>query len=49
LEDELLKYMKNDIVALYLIIDKFSENIFDLENLNITSLSTISSISLKTY
>jgi hypothetical protein len=46
---ELLKYMKNDIVALHQIIDKFSETMFELENLNITSVSTISSISLKTY
>ena len=49
LKNELLKYMKNDIVALYQIIDKFSETIFELENLNITSVSTLSSISLKTY
>jgi len=35
---ELLKYMKNDIVALYQIIDKFSELMFELENLNITML-----------
>nr|BAM29335.1 dpoB [Lentinula edodes] len=49
LKDELLKYMKNDIVSLYQIIDKFSKEMFDLENLNITSVSTLSSITLKTY
>jgi len=41
--------MKNDIVALYEIIDIFSKNMFELENLNITSVSTISSLSLKSF
>ena len=49
LKDELLKYMKNDIVSLYQIIDKFSKEMYELENLNITSVSTLSSIALKTY
>jgi hypothetical protein len=49
LKDELLKYMKNDIVALYQIIDNFSQEMYELENLNITSVSTLSSITLKTY
>ena len=49
LRDELLKYMKNDIVSLYQIIDKFSKEIYELENLNITSVSTLSSIALNTY
>nr|AYE93374.1 DNA polymerase [Termitomyces sp.] len=33
LKDELLKYLKNDIVLLYQIIDKFSKEIYELENL----------------
>ena len=41
--------MKNDIVSLYQIIDKFSKEMYDLENLNITSVSSLSSITLKTY
>jgi len=49
LKDELLKYMKKDIVSLYQIIDKFSEEMYELENLNITSVSTLSSIALKTF
>jgi hypothetical protein len=49
LKDELLNYMKNDIVSLYQIIDKFSKEMYELENLNITSVSTLSSIALKTY
>lgn len=49
LKDELLKYMKNDIVSLYQIIDIFSQEMFESENINITSVSTISSITLKTY
>lgn len=49
LKDELMKYMKNDIVALYQIVDRFSEDIFELENINITSVSTLSSLSLKTF
>jgi DNA polymerase type B, organellar and viral len=49
LKDELLKYMKNDIVSLYQIIDIFSQEMYELENLNITSVSTLSSITLKTY
>jgi hypothetical protein len=49
LKVELLKYMKNDIVGLYEIIDKFSEVMYELENLNITSVSTLSSISLKIF
>lgn len=47
--DELFKNMKNDIVSLYQIIDKFSKEIYELENLNITSVSTLSSIALNTY
>lgn len=49
LKYELLKYMKNDIVSLYQIIDIFSKEMYELENLNITSVSTLSSIALKTY
>nr|QWO71407.1 DNA polymerase [Termitomyces sp. K2P1] len=49
LKDELLKYMKNDIVSLYQIIDKFSKELYELENLNITSVSTLSTIALNTY
>jgi DNA polymerase type B, organellar and viral len=44
LRDELLKYMKNDIVALFQIVDRFSQDMYELENLNITSVSTISNI-----
>jgi hypothetical protein len=46
---ELLKYMKNDIVALYQIIEHFSLIMYELENLNITSVSTISSNALKIF
>jgi hypothetical protein len=49
LKYELLKYMKNDILSLYQIIDIFSKEMYDLENLNITSVSTLSSIALKIY
>lgn len=49
LKVELMKYMKNDIVALYQIVDRFSQDIFELENINITSVSTLSSLSLKTF
>lgn len=49
LKTELLIYMKNDIVALYKIIDIYIKYIFDLENLNITKVSTISSVSLISY
>jgi len=48
-KDELLKYMKNDIGALYETINKFSEVMYDLENLNITSVSSLSSIALKIF
>jgi hypothetical protein len=41
--------MKNDIIALYEIIDIFSNEMFDLENLNITDVSSISSTALKTF
>lgn len=49
MKDELLKYMKNDIVSLYQILDIFSQEMYNLENINITSVSTLSSITLKTY
>jgi len=49
LKDELMKYMKNDIVALYQIVDRFSQDMFDLENINITSVSTLSFLFLKTF
>ena len=43
-----MKYIKNDIVTLYQIVDRFSQDIFELENININSISTSSSLSLKT-
>jgi hypothetical protein len=49
LKNELLKYMKNDIIALYEIIDIFSQEVYDLENINITNVSSISSIALKSF
>nr|QWO71410.1 DNA polymerase [Termitomyces sp. T123] len=49
LKVELLKYMRNDIVALYQIIDIFSNEIYELENLNITNISTLSSLALNTF
>jgi hypothetical protein len=48
-KNELLTYMKNDIRALYETINKFSEEMYELENLNITSVSTLSSIALKIF
>jgi hypothetical protein len=41
--------MKNDNVVLFEIIDKFSNEMFNLEKLDITTVSTISSILLKIY
>jgi hypothetical protein len=41
--------MKNDIIALYEIINIFSQEVFDLENINITNVSSISSIALKSF
>ena len=49
LKHELIKYMRNDIVALYEVIDLFSKEMFDLENLDITSVSSLSSTALKTF
>jgi hypothetical protein len=49
LKFELAKYMNNDIIALYKILDIFSQEMYDLENLNITDVSSISSTALKTY
>lgn len=49
LRTELLKYMMNDVVALYQLLDIFSEELYDLENLNITDVSSISSAALKSY
>ena len=43
-----MKYIKNDIVTLYQIVNRFSQDIFELENININSISTSSSLSLKT-
>lgn len=49
MKNELLIYMKNDIDVLFEIIDIFNAEMFDLENIDITKVSLISSTALKTY
>jgi len=46
---ETMKYLNNDVESLYEIIEKFSKDIYSLENLNITKSISISSLALRTF
>jgi hypothetical protein len=46
---ETLKYLKSDLLCLYEVINKFSENIFNLERINITKVLSISSLTFKIF
>lgn len=46
---ETLKYLENDLRCLYQIVSKFSVDIYKMEGLNITKISTISSLSFKIF
>lgn len=47
LKDETLKYLSKDIISLYEIIGKMDEIVFSNYRINITSLTTIASLSFK--
>lgn len=49
LKIETLKYLHNDVEALYQILLKYSKEFYDLESLNITKSISISSLALKTF
>ena len=49
LRNELLRYLELDLKSLFQIIKKFSNDIFNLEKIDITKLPTISSISFKIF
>lgn len=46
---ELLKYLENDVKILYDIINQYSKEIYDQYNINITSCTTLASLSNKIY
>jgi hypothetical protein len=49
LKAELIRYLEMDLKALYQVIVRFSEDIFNTEKIDITKLSTISSIAFKIF
>jgi hypothetical protein len=46
---ETMKYLHNDVEALYKILIKYSKEFYDLESINITNSISISSLALKTF
>jgi len=49
LKNETIKYLKNDVNALYEIISKFSKEFYELESIDITKSVSISSLALKIF
>jgi len=49
LRNELIGYLKADLISLHQVIVRFSEDIFNLEKIDITKLPTIYSISFKIF
>ena len=49
LREELIKYCEQDVIALYQVIDKFSKDIYDMFNLNITDNPTLPSLAFLIY
>jgi hypothetical protein len=48
-KDETLKYLESDLLCLHQIVSKFSLDIFNLENINITNILSISSLTFKLF
>ena len=49
LRNELIRYLELDLKSLYQIISRFSQDIFNIEKIDITKLPTISSIAFKIF
>lgn len=49
IRDELLAYNKQDCLVLYQVLEKFSKLIFDMFQVNISGIPTISSLALQIY
>ena len=49
INDEMILYLNNDIVSLYLILIKYNIEVYNITGLNITRFKTVSSLAINTY